>query len=37
VGREGEFTKVSVPRAGPAELVIRFSLGRIGATSSRCG
>jgi hypothetical protein len=32
----GEFTGVTLRRPGPAKLVIRFSLGRIGANSPRC-
>jgi hypothetical protein len=37
VTQDGDFTRVSARRAGPLRLVIRFSLGRIAATSPRCG
>ena len=36
VAPDGEFTAVSLRRPGPVELVIDFSLGRIGADSPRC-
>jgi hypothetical protein len=36
VAPDGEFTKVTMRRPGPVELVIRFSLGRIGSRSPRC-
>ena len=36
VAPDGEFTKLTVRRAGPVRLVIRFSLARIGARSPRC-
>ncbi|MGI8903092.1 MAG: hypothetical protein ACR2IP_05415 [Solirubrobacteraceae bacterium] len=32
----GDFTKLTLRRAGPLRLVIRFSAGRIGARSPRC-
>jgi hypothetical protein len=36
VAPAGDFTKLLVRRAGALHLAIRFSLGRIGATSPRC-
>jgi hypothetical protein len=36
VAPAGDFTNVTLRRAGPARLVIRFSLSRIGARSRRC-
>ncbi|HEY2769042.1 MAG TPA: hypothetical protein VGI87_00615 [Solirubrobacteraceae bacterium] len=36
VAPDGEFTKVTIRHPGPVELVIRFSLGRIGSRSARC-
>ncbi len=36
VAPEGQFTGLSLREAGPVKLVIRFSLGRIGARSPRC-
>ena len=36
VGPYGEFTRLTVRRAGPMKVAMRFSLGRIGATSPRC-
>jgi hypothetical protein len=37
VGRSGDFTRLTLRRAGPVRLAIRFSLTRIGAHSPRCG
>jgi hypothetical protein len=37
VAPDGGFTKVVLRRAGPVTLTIRFSFGRIGARSPRCG
>ncbi len=37
VAPDGEFTKLTLRRAGPVRLVIRFSLSRVGARSPRCG
>jgi hypothetical protein len=37
VAPDGDFVKLSLHRAGPVRLVIRFALGRIGARSRRCG
>jgi hypothetical protein len=36
VAPEGEFTSLTIRRPGPLRLVMRFSLTRIGASSSRC-
>jgi hypothetical protein len=36
VAPDGDFTKLTLRRAGPAELGIHFSLDRIGARSPRC-
>jgi hypothetical protein len=36
VAPDGEFTKLTLRRAGRVELGIRFSLGRVGARSARC-
>jgi hypothetical protein len=36
VAPAGEFTRVTLTRAGTARLVIRFSLSRVGARSPRC-
>ena len=36
VSGAGEFTKLALTHPGPVRLVIRFSLGRIRATSPRC-
>jgi hypothetical protein len=36
VGPAGDLTALTLRRAGPVRLVIRFSLGRIGARSPRC-
>ncbi len=36
VAPDGDFTKVTTRRAGQVKLVIRFSLGRIGARTPRC-
>jgi hypothetical protein len=36
VAPDGEFTRVTLRRAGPAKLVIRFALDRVGARSPRC-
>jgi hypothetical protein len=36
VAPDGDFTAITLRRPGPAKLVIRFSLGRIGARSPRC-
>ena len=36
VAPDGEFTKLSIRRAGPLRLAIRFSIGRIAARSPRC-
>ncbi len=36
VGPNGYFTELTVRRPGPIKLAMRFSLGRIGATSTRC-
>jgi len=37
VAPTGDFTRLTLRRAGPVRLVIRFSLARIGARSPRCG
>jgi hypothetical protein len=37
VSPAGEFTQLTLRRAGPVQLVTSFSLGRIGAHSPRCG
>jgi hypothetical protein len=36
VAPDGQFTKLSLKRAGQVKMVISFSLGRIGANSPRC-
>jgi hypothetical protein len=36
VTKAGDFTALDLRRAGPAEMIIAFSLGRIGATTPRC-
>ena len=36
VARAGDATRLTLRRAGPVRLVIRFSLGRVRATSPRC-
>lgn len=36
VAPDGDFVRLSLRRAGPVRLVIRFALGRIGARSARC-
>jgi hypothetical protein len=36
VTRSGDFTRLTLRRAGPVRLAIRFSLARIGAHSARC-
>jgi len=36
VGPDGQFTRVTLRRAGTARLVIRFAIGRIHARSPRC-
>jgi hypothetical protein len=36
VAPDGEFTRVTLRRAGPAKLVIRFALDRVGSRSARC-
>jgi hypothetical protein len=36
VAPDGDFTKVTLPRAGTVRLVVRFALDRVGANSPRC-
>jgi len=36
VAPDGQFTKLTLNRPGPVEMVIDFSIGRIGAESPRC-
>ena len=36
VGPDGGFTQLTIRRPGPLKVAMRFSLGRIGATSTRC-
>ena len=36
VGRDGDATRLTLRRAGPVRLSIRFAPGRVGATSPRC-
>jgi hypothetical protein len=36
VGPDGDFTQLTVRRPGPLKVAVRFSLSRIGATSTRC-
>jgi hypothetical protein len=36
VAPDGQFTKLTLSRAGPVKMVIDFSIGRIGAESPRC-
>src|SRR5262249_37326709 len=36
VSRAGDATRLTLRRAGPVQMTIRFAPGRIGATSPRC-
>ncbi|MBV8218059.1 MAG: hypothetical protein JO325_06325 [Solirubrobacterales bacterium] len=36
VAPDGQYTLLTIRRAGPINIAMRFSLGRIGATSTRC-